>query len=70
MRNHFHLLVKIIPDTRFTDEEIQKRFEVHYGDSRDFSEGQIPYLRERLSNLSEFMREIKVDSARSQGQRI
>ena len=64
MGNHFHLLVKMIPDNRFTDEDIQKRFETFYADSRDFTEGQIPYLREKLSSLSEFMREIKVGFAR------
>ena len=64
MGNHFHLLVKMIPGNRFTDKEIKKRFENHYGDSRDFSAGQIPYLREKLSSLSEFMREIKVSLAR------
>ena len=64
MGNHFHLLVKMIPDNRFTDEEIHRRFEAHFGDSRDFIDGQIPYLREKLSSLSEFMREIKVGFAR------
>jgi len=64
MGNHFHLLVKMIPEDRFTDEDIQKRFERFYGDSREFAEGQIPYLREKLSSLSEFMREIKVGFAR------
>ena len=64
MGNHFHLLVKMIPENRFTDGEIQKRFEMFYGDSRAFSKGQIPYLREKLSSLSEFMREIKVGFAR------
>jgi REP element-mobilizing transposase RayT len=64
MGNHFHLLVKMIPENRFTDEEIQKRFKTFYGDRRDFFEGQIPYLREKLSSLSEFMREIKVGFAR------
>jgi hypothetical protein len=59
-----HLLVKMIPENRYTDEQIQKRFETFYGDSRDFAEGQIPYLREKLSSLSEFMREIKVGFAR------
>jgi hypothetical protein len=54
----------MIPENRFTDEQIQKRFETYYGDSRDFAEGQIPYLREKLSSLSEFMREIKVGFAR------
>jgi len=64
MGNHFHLLVKIFPENRFTDEDIQKRFEMFYGDSRAFAKGQIPYLRAKLSSLSEYMREIKVGFAR------
>jgi REP element-mobilizing transposase RayT len=64
MGNHFHILVKMIPENRFTDEEIQKRFEMYYGDSRTFSKDQIPYFREKLSSLCEFVREIKVGFAR------
>src|SRR5210317_1143621 len=64
MGNHFHLLVKMIPEHRFTDEEIQQRFEAFFGKSRAFSKGQIPYFRQKLSSLSEFMREIKVGFAR------
>ena len=64
MGNHFHLLVKMIPEGDFTDDDIQKRFVGFYGDSREFAEGQIPYWREKLSSLSEFMREIKVGFAR------
>jgi REP element-mobilizing transposase RayT len=64
MGNHFHLLLKMIPEDRFTDEEIQKRVEIFYEDSRIFSKGQLPYFREKLSSLSEFVREIKVDFAR------
>ena len=64
MGNHAHLLVKMIPECNFTDDEIQKRVESFYGDSREFTEGQIPYLREKLSSLSELMREIKVGFAR------
>jgi REP element-mobilizing transposase RayT len=64
MGNHFHLLVKMIPENHFTDDDIQRRFEGFYGDSREFAEGQIPYWREKLSSLSEFMREIKVGFAR------
>ena len=64
MGNHFHLLVKMIPDIEFSDKDIKKRFETHYGDSREFADGQISYLRERLSSLSEFVREIKVGFAR------
>ncbi len=59
MGNHFHLLVKMIPEDRFTDEEIRNRYESHFGDERDFTEGQIPYLREKLSSLSEFKGSIK-----------
>ena len=64
MGNHFHLLVKMIPEHRFTDDVIQQRFEAFYGESRIFSKGQIPYFRQKLSSLSEFMREIKVGFAR------
>jgi len=58
------LLVKMIPQEQFSDEDIQKRFEAYFGDSREFAEGQIPYWREKLSSLSEFVREIKVGFAR------
>ena len=64
MGNHFHLLVKMIPENRFTDEEIQKRFVAFYGDDRVFTDGLIPSLRSKLSSLSEFIREIKVGFAR------
>jgi putative transposase len=64
MGNHFHLLVKMIPENDFSDDDIRKRFEAFYGDSREFAEGQIPYWREKLSSLSEFVREIKAGFAR------
>ena len=64
MGSHFHLLVKIFPEYKFSDEDIKKRFVDFYGDDRVFSYGQVPSLREKLSNLSEFVREIKVGFAR------
>ncbi len=54
----------MFPDHKFTDEEIKKRFVGFYGDERVFVGGLIPSLREKLSNLSEFVREIKVGFAR------
>jgi hypothetical protein len=63
MGNHFHLLVKMIPEHRFTDEAIQQRFEAFYGKSRAFSKGQIPYFRQKLSSLSEFIQRFSVKSA-------
>ena len=64
MGNHFHLLVKIFPEYKFADEDIKKRYEDFYGHDRSFAYGQVPALREKLSNLSEFVREIKVGFAR------
>ena len=64
MDNHLHILVRMFPEYKFTDEEIKKRYENFYGDERVFAAGQIPSLRAKLSNLSEFIREIKVGFAR------
>jgi REP element-mobilizing transposase RayT len=64
MGNHFHILVKMLPEYKFSDEEIEKRFVGFYGDERVFADGLIPSLREKLSSLSEFVREIKVGFAR------
>ena len=64
MGNHFHLLLRVIPEYKFTDDEILKRYVDFYGDERIYAEGLIPSLRLKLSNLSEFMREIKVNFAR------
>ena len=41
-----------------------RRYEAFYGDERTFAAGWIPSLREKLSNLSEFVREIKVGFTR------
>ena len=50
----------MFPEHKFTDEDIQKRYENFYGDERVFAAGWIPSLREKWSSLSEFIREIKV----------
>jgi hypothetical protein len=54
----------MFPEYKYTDEDIQKRYEAFYGDDRIFAAGWIPSLREKLSNLSEFVREIKVGFTR------
>jgi REP element-mobilizing transposase RayT len=64
MGNHFHLLVRMFPDFKFTDKDITKRYADFYGKKEIFADGRIPYWREKLSSLSEFMREIKVGFAR------
>jgi putative transposase len=64
MGNHFHILVRMFPEDKFSDEDIQKRYVDFYGDDRIFAAGLIPSLRMKLASLSEFMREIKVGFAR------
>ena len=64
MDNHFHILVRMFPEYKYTDEDIKKRYEGFYGEDRAFAAGQIPSLREKLSSLSEFVREIKVGFTR------
>ncbi|MBT8368308.1 MAG: hypothetical protein KJP23_26735 [Deltaproteobacteria bacterium] len=59
-----HLLLRVIPEYKFTDDEILKRYVDFYGDEHIFANGLVPSLRLKLSSLSEFMREIKVGFAR------
>ena len=54
----------MFPEHKFTDEDIKKRYVAFYGDDRAFLDGWIPSLREKLSNISEFVREIKVGFTR------
>jgi REP element-mobilizing transposase RayT len=64
MGNHFHLLVRMRPDSDFSDADMLKRLAVFYGEDKVFGEGQLPFFRQKLSSLSEFVREIKVSFAR------
>jgi REP-associated tyrosine transposase len=65
MGNHFHLLVRMRPETDFSDSELKRRLAAFYDKEPVFYEdGQLPYFREKLSSLSEFVREIKVRFAR------
>ena len=64
MGNHFHILVKTLPEYKFSDEDIKKRYVSFYGEDRVFTDSLIPSLRAKLSSLSEFVREIKVGFTR------
>ena len=52
-------MVRMFPEHKYTDEDIKKRYENFYGDDGMFSAGWIPSMREKLSSLSEFVKEIK-----------
>lgn len=64
MGNHFHLLVNMLPAADFSNADVKLRFERYYGKERVLSDGQIPSFRARWSNLSEFVREVKLGFSR------
>ncbi len=60
MGNHFHLLVKMENPEDYTDEELKSRLALFFRkDKRIITDGQLPYFRDKLSNLSEYVKEIK-----------
>lgn len=64
MGNHFHLLVRMLPETDFSDRQIMQRYERFSGKDKGLSKDQIPWLRQRLSSLSEFIKDIKLRFSR------
>ena len=64
MGNHFHLLVRMFPDEDYSDESIRERFKYCYGAERKLLDGQIPHFREKWSDLSKFMKDIKLSFTR------
>lgn len=64
MGNHFHLLLKMLPDSGFSDDDVEQRLKRHYGQDYKLSDERMPYWRLKLANLSEFVRDVKVRFAR------
>jgi REP element-mobilizing transposase RayT len=64
MGNHFHALIKMLPESDFSNEEIKQRFGTFFSEKRLLSDGQIPFFREKYANLSEFVKEIKMRFSR------
>ena len=61
MSNHFHLVVRILPENRFTRDDLIQRLQNHYGVDFDVAEGQMSYYKNKLSSLANFMKAIKQD---------
>ncbi len=59
MGNHFHLLIEVFPQDKYTDKEIKRRLKAHYGKDRHIPDEQMEYYRKKLSNLANYMKEIK-----------
>ncbi len=64
MGSHFHLLVRMLPESDFSDDEIKNRYKSFYGDGREFPQEKIPAFRFKWASLSELVREIKQTFAR------
>jgi REP element-mobilizing transposase RayT len=62
MGNHFHLVVRMHPGDGYNDEEIKHRFKLYHGkdSNREVNDTEIiQKLREKWSDLSEYVKEIK-----------
>jgi putative transposase len=64
MGNHFHLLVKMLPDSDFSDGEVKKRCRLYYGEDYVFPVDNMAFFRTKLGSLSEFVRDVKVNFTR------
>ncbi len=55
----------MIPEDRFSDEDVKERLEQYYGEKKATTgDGQLPFIRQKLASISEFVREIKVNFTR------
>ena len=59
MGNHFHLLAEMSPGSTLSDDEVRRRFSLLYGTEAEFPEGLLDNFRERFSNLSHYVKDIK-----------
>lgn len=48
MGNHYHLLVRVLPETEFSDETIQKRIKAALGTERQITPMPLVKFREKL----------------------
>lgn len=59
MGDHFHLVIRMYPPEYYDEEEIVARLKGFYGEHKNFNEEQVAFYREKLSNLSTLVKEVK-----------
>lgn len=64
MGNHFHLVVKMNPEENLDDSELKRRLAAFYGDDIPFSDDQLPMLKKKLCDISEYVRIVKQSFSR------
>jgi len=57
--NHFHLVVRVYPESEPTDDEIKERLQKYYGDELNVTGVLISNYRKRLTNLGAYVKDIK-----------
>jgi putative transposase len=57
--NHFHLVVRVHPESEASDDEVKKRLEQYYGDQLRVMKNQIGDYRKRLTDLGAYVKDIK-----------
>jgi REP element-mobilizing transposase RayT len=59
MDNHFHLVVRVYPESELSDEELRRRYKAYYGEDQEIGGERMKRYRERLASLSAFIKDIK-----------
>lgn len=59
MDNHFHLLIKMLNDSYYSDQDILERLSEFYNRDKWQFENQIGFYRKKLGDLSEYIKSIK-----------
>jgi putative transposase len=66
MGNHFHLLVRMHPESSYWDEDVRERYERRYGEEKTaaLDDNQMRELSKKMAGLSEYVREVKQSFSR------
>ena len=60
MGNHFHLLVKMKAAENYSNKEVKRRLSIFRKcEVGVITDGQVPFFKDKFSNLSEFLKELK-----------
>jgi len=66
MGNHFHFLVRMHPESSYSEKEVRERSDRRYGEEKAaaLDDDQMRDLGKRMADLSEYVKEIKQDFSR------
>jgi len=59
MDNHFHLVVRVYPQSELTEAELRKRYKDYYGQDQFIAGELLDHYRQRLTSLGAFIKDIK-----------